>query len=64
MIDDYHGERKMILNENYSRASRRHFSQSIKNDTKKSHLLYFLCFKNAFIGNVAINIYGCRDALV
>ena len=34
----------------------------IKNDTKESHLLYFL-FQNAFVGNVASNIYGGRDAL-
>ena len=62
MIDD-HVERKMILNENDSRTmSSLRFTVN-KNDTKDSHLLNFL-FQNAFTGNVAIDIYGGRDALV
>jgi len=61
MIDN-HVERKMILNENDSRTIS-YDSRSIKNDTKDSHLLNVL-FQNAFTGNVAIDIYGGRNALV
>ena len=41
----------------------RYDSWWIKNDTKDSHLLNCM-FQNAFTGNVAIDIYGGRDALV
>jgi hypothetical protein len=34
-----------------------------KNDTKESHLLNFTILQNAFMGNVAITIYGARDAI-
>jgi hypothetical protein len=40
----------------------RYYLREIKNDTKDSKLLNFL-FQNAFTGNVAIDIYGGRDAL-
>jgi hypothetical protein len=41
----YHEERKMILNENDSRAmAMSRFTVNKKNDTKESHL-YFPCFK-------------------
>ena len=62
MIDDYHGERKMILNENDSRAISSWRITVDKSDTKESQL-YFL-FQIVFIWNVAINIYGNRDDLV
>jgi hypothetical protein len=53
MVDDYHGQRKMILNKNDS---------LIKNDKKESHFLNVL-FQNAFIGNDVSNIHGSRDSL-
>jgi len=62
MIDDQ-VERKMILNENDSRTMSSWRFTVNKNDTKDLHLLNFL-IQNAFTGNIVIDIYGGRDALV
>ena len=62
MIDD-HVERKMISNENDSWTMSSLQFNTIKNDTKDSHLLNFL-FQNAFTGNATIDIYGVGDAFV
>jgi len=59
--DDYHGERILILNENDSRA----ISSSRFMVNKKRHLrITIYLFQNAFIGNVAIYIYGGSDGSV
>ena len=57
MVDNYHGERNMILNENNS--------WSIKKKRQK-RILSSKCsmFQNAFIGNVISNISVGRDILV
>ena len=53
----------MILNENYSRAiSSSRFSLNKKKHTKNP--IYIFYVSQAFIGNVANNIYGGKDALV
>jgi hypothetical protein len=62
MIDD-HVERKMILNENDPQTMSSLRLTINKNDTKDLHLLNFLT-QNAFTGNIAIDVYGDRDALV
>jgi hypothetical protein len=62
MIDDYHGERKIILNENNSRAMSSLWFTINKNDFKESSK--FAMFQKTFIGNVAITIYAGRNALV
>jgi hypothetical protein len=54
MIDNYYWDHKRILNENDSQAISS--SQFIVN--RKSHKRStFSMFQNAFIGNIAINIY-------
>ena len=62
MIDDYHGERKIMLNENNSRSMSSLWFTVNKNDFKKSSK--FAMFQKTFIGNVAITIYAGRNALV
>jgi hypothetical protein len=55
----------MILNENFTRTmpSLRSTVDKKKNDTKESKSIFSM-FQNAFIGNVAIYIYGGRNDLV
>ena len=61
MINNYYWDHKRILNENDSQAISS--SQFIVN--RKSHKRStFSMFQNAFIGYVAVNIYGSRNALV
>ena len=63
MVYDFHGERKMILNENDSRAMS--FSRfTIKRKRhKRNKFSKFSMFQNALIRNVAINIYGVEMLL-
>jgi len=45
MADDYHGERKMILNENYARAMSSSRFTVNKTRHKRITSYKFLCFK-------------------
>jgi hypothetical protein len=57
MVDDYHGERNMILNENDLWSIKKKRQKRIP--SSKCSM-----FQKAFIGNVISNIYVDRDALV
>ena len=60
MINNYYWDHKRILNENDSQAIS--LSQFIVN--RKSHKRsIFSMFQNAFVGNIAINIYGVEILL-
>ena len=56
MIDDYHRECKMILNENKSQAMSS--SRFMVNKKKHKRIIFskFSMFENVFIGNVVTNI--------
>ena len=64
MVDDYHRERKMILNEKDSRAMSSSGFMVNKKQHKRITSSIFSMFQNAFIGNITITIFGSKDALV
>ena len=60
----YHGERKLILNENDSWSMSSSWFTVNKKKLYKGITSTFSMFQNAFIGNVTINMYRGRDAIV